>query len=335
MRIQVRRAAVQVWSKALFAATSVLLGSQGAAYAQDVPENWPSQSIRLVVPQGTGGGVDSVARVLAQALAAELKQPVVVENRPGASGNIGAEAVARAKPDGYTWLMGINSQFTTISHLFPAAGFDAAKDLTAVAQTTVGGGYVLAVTNSLPVHTVAELVDYAKKNPDKLSFGSYGIGSAHHLGSELLMHRAGIKMTHVPYKKTPSVDLIAGHIQVLFDSQASMRTLLENNSVRAIAVTASKRVPSMPDLPTLSESYPGMDIVGWHGVWVPTGTPRGIIDRINGAIVTVLKQPEMQKRLADLTYQTTGTTPEETDAMIRKESAAWKELIDTVGIKIQ
>lgn len=333
--MQIRKAAAAAWSGALLAMSMALVGNHGAAAAQDAAADWPSQPIRLIVPQGTGGGVDSVARVLAQELALELKQPVVVENRPGASGNIGAEHVARAKPDGYTWLMGINSQFTTIPHLFPAAGFDAARDLTPVAQTTVGGGYILAVTNSLPVHTVAELVEYAKRNPDKLSFGSYGIGSAHHLGAELLMHRAGIKMTHVPYKKSPSVDLIAGHIQVLFDSQASMKALLENQSVRPIAVTASKRVPSMPELPTLSESYPDMDIVGWHGVWVPSATPKGIIERLNAAIVAVLQRPEVRKRMADLTYQTTGTTPEQADAMVRKESAAWKALIDDVGIKIQ
>lgn len=302
------------------------------AYSQGLSA-WPSRTVKIVIPQGSGGGIDTLARLLVNDLAAALKQPVIVENKPGASGAIGEEFVAHAPPDGYTLLLAANQMVTVAPQLTLHPGFDALADLVPVTQTSKSAGYMLAVTNNLPVRTLAGLVDYAKKNPGKLSFGSYGVGSAHHMSAELLMYRAGIQMVHVPYKQSPSIDLIAGHIQVLFDSQSSLKEFVRAGKVRSLAVTAPVRSPSFPDLPTLAESYPGMEIVAWHGVWATKGTPAPVIERLNRELVRIVNTPEMRKHIADITFESTGTSAQEMEEIILREYKVWAKVIKDTGIK--
>ncbi|WP_077002722.1 tripartite tricarboxylate transporter substrate binding protein [Variovorax sp. KK3] len=294
---------------------------------------WPQRPIKLIVPQGPGGGVDIVARMLAPLLGEALGQPIVVDNKPGASTNIGAEFVARAAPDGYTVLFGINQTATMNPHIYPKLGFNALTDLVPVTQTSTVA-YVLTVNNDLPVKTLAELVDYARKNPGKLSYGSYGAGSAHHLLTEMLSGTAGIQMTQVPYKQPPVTDLISGNIQVLVDVSAVMLPYVKAGSVRGLAYTDAQRHPAFPELPTLSETYPQLVMVGWHGVWVPKGTPQPIVDRLNSEFRRIVQLPEIRKKLADFSVQSTGTSVSEFRDIIARDHQRWGAVIRERNIRI-
>lgn len=314
------------------------LGGAGGlrpARAQGMAADWPSRPIRLIVPQGTAGGLDSLARVLAKGLSAELKQPIVVENKPGASGNLGAEFVAHAPPDGYTLLLAVNQLATMIPHLFARPSFNPLTDLVPVSQVTMGSGYILAVTNGLPVRSVAELIAYGKQHPGKLAFGSYGVGSGHHLSGELLKSRAGIDMIHVPYKQTPSVDLISGQIQVLFDSHVALKEQVRAGTIRALAVTSPQRQPAFPDLPAMNETFPGFDVVGWHGIWVPRGTPQPLVDKLNAALARTVHTPDMRQQIQHLNFEPTGTSQQQIQELIRTESQTWADAIRKANIRIE
>ncbi|MDO9405080.1 MAG: tripartite tricarboxylate transporter substrate binding protein [Polaromonas sp.] len=309
-----------------------LAALHGNVHAQG--EAWPSRPIRLVVPQGAGGGVDIIARVIAPELSASLKQAVIVDNRPGASANIGGEFVARAAADGYTVLFGINQIVTFNPHIFPKMAYDPMADLVPVTQTSVAG-YILTVNNDLPVKTLAEFVAYAKKNPGKLSYGSWGPGSAHHLGTELLSQAAGLDMVHIPYKQSPVTDLIAGNIQVLIEVTAAIRPFVNAGSVRPLAYTGPTRHPAWPNLPTLAETYPGIELTGWHGVWLPRGASPALIERFNTEFVRIVKTPQVQKQIADLTFVATGTTPADFQAIITRENKRWGEVIRSRNIRVE
>lgn len=302
-----------------------------AAVAQGAA--WPQRPIKLIVPQGPGGGVDIVARMLAPLLGEALGQPIVVDNKPGASTNIGAELVTRAAPDGYTVLFGINQTATMNPHIYPKLSFNALTDLVPVTQTSTVA-YVLTVNNDLPMKTLAELVDYAKKNPGKLSYGSYGAGSAHHLLTEMLSGAAGIQMTQVPYKQPPVTDLISGNIQVLVDVSAVMLPYVKAGSVRGLAYTDAQRHPAFPDLPTLSETYPQLVMVGWHGVWVPKGTPQANVDRLNSEFRRIVQLPEIRRKLADFSVQATGTSAAEFRDIIARDHQRWGAVIRERNIRI-
>ena len=308
-----------------------IAGVPGVAAAQ---ADWPTGPIRIIVPQGTGGGLDSVARILTKGLGDELKQPVIVDNKPGASGNIGAELVAKAKPDGQTVLLAVNQMVTMVPHLTERRRFSPETDLVPVTQVSMGAGYILAVTNSLPVHNLNELVQYAKRNQGKLSFGSYGVGTSHHMCAEFLMSRAGIQMVHVPYSRSPSFDLASGQIHVLFDSHAALQESIRAGNVRAIAVSSPARSPVFPDVPTINETYPGFEVVGWHGLWVPKGTPQPIIDRLRTAVVRVLQTEEVRKPLKALSLTPKGTSAQVMARVIATESAMWGDTIRKAGIKV-
>jgi tripartite-type tricarboxylate transporter receptor subunit TctC len=313
-------------------ATSALAASSPlAAFASD--DGWPNRPVKLIIPQGAGGGVDIVARLLSPYLSEALGQPVVVENRPGAAANIGTEFVTRAAPDGYTLLFGFNQIVTMNPHIYTRLSFNAAKDLVPITQTSTVG-YMLAVNNDLPVRTVAELVAYAKKNPSALAYGTYGPGSAGHLMTEMLSQVAGIEMTHVPYKQPPVPDLIANNIQVLIDVSAVLMPFVNSATVRGLAYTGPTRYPAFPTVPTLSETYPGLDMVGWHAAWAPKNTPRPIIDRVGAELRKIVRMPEIRKKLADNTVEATGTTGEELQAIIDKEYQRWGAVIRDKNIRL-
>lgn len=313
----------------------VLYGSLAAAAplrSQAMEGAWPQRPIKLIIPQGPGGGVDIVGRILGPFLSNALGQPIVVENKAGASANIGAEYVVRSVPDGYTVLFGINQIATMNPHIYPKLSFNPLTDLVPVTQTSTVA-YVLTVNNELPIKSLSELVAFAKQNPGKLSYGSYGAGSAHHLLTEMLSGAAGIQMAHIPYKQSPVSDLMAGNIQVLIDASAVLLPYINAGSVRALAYTGAKRHPAFPNLPTLAETYPGFEMVGWHAVWVPKGTPQTIVDRLNAEFRGVVQMPEIRKRLAELSVDSTGTSAEAFKEIINRDYKRWGAVIRDRNIK--
>ncbi|MDI3305953.1 MAG: tripartite tricarboxylate transporter substrate binding protein [Acetobacteraceae bacterium] len=298
----------------------------GPAAAQEA--GWPSRPVRFVVPYPPGGPTDILARLVAGRLPEELGQNFVVENRPGASGLIGSAEVARAAPDGGTFLVNA-SIHTIIPHLQPQVPFDPLADFAPV--TNIGAvPLILVVTPSLPVRSVAELVAYLKANPGKLSYGSSGNGAAPHLAGELFKLLTGTEMVHVPYRGSgPAVtDLMAGTIQVMFDSMPSSAGAVREGRLRALAVTTAKRVPAFPDLPTVAEAgVPDYEIATWYGIWAPARTPAAILARLQGAVATAVARPEVRERLATLGADPVADTPEHFARFVRSEYDRWGKLV--------
>lgn len=308
----------------------VLLTGLGAA-----AQPYPDKPIKLVVPFAPGGSVDIVGRILAQSLGEELKQSIVVENRAGAGGNIGFEAVAHAKPDGYTLLMASSNLAVNVS-LYRTIGYDPLKDFAPISLVALQPN-VLMVHPSLPVKTVSELIAYAKANPGKLNFGSSGIGASQHLAGELFKSRAGVDMVHVPYKGggPAMADLVSGRIQLMFETIPSSMSYVRSGQLRAIAVTTEERSAQLPDVPTVRETVTGVVSRGWLGVAAPAGTPQPIVDRLNGAIHKVIALPEVAKRLSDLGLQVKVSTPAEFSSFIASEVKDFRTLITDAKIPVE
>ena len=288
-------------------------------------QGWPTrQAIKFIVVYPPGGASDVTARLIAAKLNDILGQSVVVENKPGANGIIATEFVAKSAPDGYTMLManlGPNALNPVVYKKLP---YDAIKDFQGVTLTTIVP-QVVVVNPSLPVKSIAELIAYAKANPGKVSFGSAGQGASNHLSGELLNALGGIKMQHVPYKgDAPSiVDLIGGSIQVALPTTVAGLPPVRSGKLRAIAVTGTKRLDSMPDLPTVAETLPGYEAVSWGGIMVPAGTPPEIVKRLNTEINRILKMPDVAEKLQGLGAIIVGSTPEEFDKYVKDEIAKW------------
>ena len=312
---------------ALASGAALLARAAGAAY--------PDHPIRLIVPFPPGGAVDPVARVIAQALGERLGQPVVSINRGGAGGSIGMDEAAKSAPDGYTLVLD-HSGMAYMPGLYRSLPFDPVKDFAPIIAA-VAGFYVLAVNPALPVKSVADLIAYAKANPGKLTFGSAGIGSTLHLAGEMFKREAGIDMLHVPYRGAgPAIkDLIAGEIKTMFAPAVAMLPLANGGKVRVLAQTPAKRSALAPDLPSVAETLPGFDIVGWYGLAAPAATPRDAIDRINAELNAALKSPALIARLRELSYEPIGGTPEEAAARIKADVARWTKIIHDAGIAAQ
>ncbi len=302
------------------------------AYAQ--PAAYPNKQIRLVIPYPPGGPTDLTARVVAADMSATLGQSVVADNRPGASGMIGAEMVARAEPDGYTILA--NASLHVINpFVYPDMRFDALKDFTPITQLAAVP-LVLVVPTSLPVTSVKELVEYGRKNPGKLNFGSSGNASAQQLAGESFKMAAGIEMQHVPYKgSAPALaDLVGGQIQLMFDSMPSAMPFIKAGKLRAIAVTTSKRAQALPELPTIAESgYPGFDIATWYGYWAPKGTPAPIVEKLAAAASQALKKQSVMEQYAGMGAEPVGSTPAEFTKYNQTETVKWEEIVRKSGAK--
>lgn len=298
--------------------------------------NFPSKPIRLIVPLAAGGPSDTLARTLAQKLGEVIRQNVIVDNRPGASGIIGTEMVAKSPPDGYT-IMLVSTAISINPSLFRKLPYDTLKDLTAI-SLLAGAPYILAVHPSLPVKSVKELIALAKARPGELNHASGGSGTGPHLGMEVFMQRTGIKIVHITYKGGgPALnDFIAGHTQVYMGNMLTLYPQVRIGRARALAVTSAKRSPAAPDIPTVSESgVPGFDEGGHHGIVAPAGIPREIIAKLNRDIVTAMRSPEIVKRLSVEGSQVIASPPEEYDAMIRRDIGKWAKVIATAGIQPQ
>jgi len=309
-----------------------LLATPGPAHAQ----GYPSRPIRLVVPFPPGGANDILARILAQKLSETLGENIIVDNRAGASGIIGTEAVARAAPDGYTILMTPNTIAIQPS-LYEKLPFDAARDLTPVSLVAIVPN-ILIVTRSLPVSSVKELIALAKRKPGEIHFGSAGIGGSVHLAAELFKSMAGIDIVHVPYKGggPALIDLIGGQIQMLFPDALASSPYIKSGKVKPLAVTSIKRLPALPELPTIAESgVPGYDSVGWYGVVAPANTPAQIVQSLNAAIANALRTPEIKAKLSAQAAEPVGGTQAEFATHIAAEARKWARVIKSAGIKAE
>ena len=313
-----------------------LLAAMGAA-ALPLPlraQAWPAKPVRMIVPYPPGGPTDVIARIVAIRLSEALGQQVVLENKPGASGMIGAEQVARSAPDGYTLLANASIHVINPS-LHAKTGFDAIEDFAPVTLLATVP-LILVVNNDLPVRSVRELIAYARANPGKLNFGSSGNAAAPHLAGESFKLATGAPMQHVPYKgSAPALtDLIGGQVQLMFDSMPSAMPHVKAGKIRPLAVTTARRVAAVADLPTIAEAgVPGYDISTWYGVWAPKGTPREIVARLHAEIAKVLRLPEIRERFAALGAEPVGNTPEEFGAYCRTELAKWAKVVRDSGAK--
>ena len=296
-------------------------------------QGYPSKPLRIVVPFAPGGSTDIVARILAEKLAAPLGQSVVVDNRAGAAGNIGAEAVAKAAPDGYTLLMATTGVMAINNALYKNMTYDAAKDLEPVSYTTSITN-VLTVPLEIPAKNVAELVALAKAQPGKLSFASSGAGSSTHLSGELFKSMAGIDVLHIPYKGSGQalIDLMAGRVSMIFDNMPSVLPYIRGGKLRGLGVTGAKRSAAMPELPTIAEAGGSINLAGyeslsWSGIAVPAGTPKDIVLRLNRDIGTVLSMSEVRQKLTELGADPVGGPPDAFAAHVRTEREKWGRLI--------
>jgi tripartite-type tricarboxylate transporter receptor subunit TctC len=304
--------------------------------APAVAQPYPAKPVRFVLPYPPGGGSDTIGRPLAQKMGEGLGQQVVVENRGGASGNIGMEHVARSAPDGYTIVMALTAQLAVNPGLFRKLPYDPVRDFAPI--TLLGaGGYILVVHPSLPVKSVKELIALARARPGQIAYSSSGNGSGGHLAAELLNSMAGIRMLHVPYKGggPALMDMIAGHVQLLFSTQLASWPHVQSGRIRALAVSTAKRPASVPDLPTVAEAgVPGFDAGVWYGLLAPAGTPREIIMKLNGEIVRALNQPDYRKLLVGNTIEPIGSPPEELARYIRSEIEKWSKVIRDANVRV-
>ena len=304
-----------------------------ACTAANAQEKYPSKTLRIVVPFAPGGSTDIFARLVAERLAAGLGQPVMVENRAGASGNIGAEAAARSAPDGHTLLMATTGVMAINGFLFKNLGYDAARDLEPVIFIASISN-VLAVPSELPAKNVAELVALAKKEPGKLTFASSGAGSSTHLTAELFKSMARIDVVHVPFKGSGQalIDVVAGRVSMIFDNMPSALPHIKGGKLRALGVTGAKRSGALPEVPTIAEAgaelgLRGYESLSWSGLAVPAGTPRDIVQRLNRETALILLAPEMKQKLAEQGADAVGGAPEAFAAHINAERGKWGRLV--------
>jgi len=306
-----------------------------AASAAD-PAAFPTHPVRLVIPFPAGGPLDAVGRAIAQKVGDAWGQSVVVDNRPGAGGNIGADLVAKSAPDGYTVVMGALSTHAVNPSLYPSMPYDAVKDFAPITLVAITPN-VLVVNPSLPVHSVQELIAYAKAHPGKLSFGSGSNGSAGHLAGELFKVDAGVDMVHVPYRgAAPAMQaLLAGDTQLMFDNLASAMPQVRAGKLRALAVTTAKRSPLVPELPTMAEAgLKDFDIATWFGLLAPAGTPQPVIAKWNAEVSRILAAPDMRERLALQGAEAAPTTPEQFARFIAAEVPKYARIVKASGAKV-
>ena len=325
------RGALQRGVTALVVAGSALWGQ---AFAQD---NYPNRPIKLVVPFPAGGVTDVVARELAHRLGTELGQPVVVENRPGAGGNIGTQSLARSAPDGYTLGVLTVSAISIGPHVTRKLPFDPSRDFTPITNLVNAPGAILAAPNT-PYNSFSEFVTYAKANPGKVTYASVGPGSIPHLTAEILAKTGKLQMVHVPFKgSTPAMqDVLAGHVDLSFEtSLVSAMTYRASKRVKVLAVTGPTRVPVLPDVPTVAEAaYPGFGVQGWFGFFGPKGLPPAMVEKLNKAAVRAFADPAARQRLVDLGLQVDTGTPKQFQQFLVQQDKTWGDMIKGLNISL-
>jgi tripartite-type tricarboxylate transporter receptor subunit TctC len=309
----------------------ILTGTIAAAW----PAEFPDHPIRFIVPQAAGSATDTVARILGAELGKELGQLVIVDDRPGGALTIGLDLVAKSPPDGYTIGMGPIGALAINRHMVAKLPYDIERDFQPIALVA-RGHLLLAVSPKLPIRSVKELVDYAKKNPGKLSNASSSSGSPGHVGGELFKFMTGTEIVHIPYRggSAAITDLIAGHVDVMFESLQSIAPFARDGTVRALGVSGANRSPAFPDLPTIGETVPGYLAPTWTGVIAPAGVPRLIVGKLNAAINKVLKTEAFKQKFAIIGDEPGGGTPEDFANTIRTDSAKWADVIKRSGAKL-
>lgn len=304
-----------------------------AAFGAYAADNYPSRTIKWVVPFTPGGAMDSMARTLAEKMSQSMGQPVVIENRAGAGGTIGSSAVAKADPDGYT-IMIVSIGHAVNPALFPKLSYDPVKSFEPVSLVSIVPN-VLVVNSQAKFSTVKDVIAQAKAEPGKMSYASAGTGTTIHLAAELFNSLAGTEIMHVPYKgSAPAItDLLGRQVDIMFDSVSSAKPHIDSGRLKAIAVTTSKRSTALPNVPTVAESgVKGYELNGWYAVFAPAGTPKPIVDRLNGEIVKALKLPDVSKRFAQLGAEPVGSSPEELGKYLKTETARWADVVKTRNI---
>src|SRR4051794_16528579 len=315
----------------LFVFAITLMAGAGFAAAQ----SYPTRPIRIVVPLPPGSNGDLMPRILGQHLATKLGQPVVIENRSGAAQNLGAEYVSRAEPDGYTLLATPQGPLVISPSFVPNLPFDPSQFVPVTIMAKLP--YILVVHPRVPVNTFAEFIAYAKANPGKLNYGTPGLGSSSHLTGEMLKLASGIAMTHVPYAGlAPAItDLLAGHTDVMTANLDSVLAQVQDGKLRGLAVTSDKRAPELPALPAIAETYPEVVSTSWFAVVAPPKTPPEIAQKLSQAFAEILREPEVEKKWREMALTPVGGTPDEVGAFLKAETARWRKVIVSGGIKRQ
>ena len=311
-------------------ALAAMLAALPGAGAQD----YPSRPVKIIVPFPAGGTADVMPRVIGEWLSRKWGQPVVVENRTGAAGNIGAEAVAKAEPDGYTLLSAPPPPLVINQNLYPKLGFDPTEFVPIVIMGRVPNA--LVINAKLPFNSVAELIAYAKANPGKLTSATQGNGTTSHLTSELFQLMADIKFQHVPYRgSAPALtDLVAGSVDLMFDNLGVSLPLVKSGQLKLLGVATPKRMASLPDVPTIAETLPGFESAAWFAIVAPPKTPQAVVDKINADVNEALRQGDIVQRLAQLSAEPIGGTPQATAAYMREEIERWHKVIKAANVKL-
>lgn len=314
-------------------AAGLLLGAAGLPQAARA--DYPERPITLVVPFPAGGSTDLVARVVAERMSQELGQQVVVENKGGAGGNLGAAQVAKAEPDGYTILMATIATHALNPALYTRMPYDPVADFAPI-SLLVKVPNVLVVNPEFPAKTVQELIALLKGNPGEYSYASSGNGTPLHLSGELFKSMAGVDMVHIPYKGAgPALtDVLGNHVPIMFDNLPSSTGYIRDGRLRALAVTTAERAPSMPELPTIAETLPGYETYTWNALFAPSGTPPEVIQKLNAAALAALQDPAVQAKLAELGATVVGSSPEELAEHVKAELAKWAPIVEASGARI-
>lgn len=308
-----------------------------AVARQALAADYPTKAIRLVVPYAPGGGADAVARIVAKLAGDSMGQSIVVENKGGAGSIVGTDLVAKAAPDGYTLLLGQSGPISINPAVYKSLPYDPVKDLTPICMTN-SYPYVLVINPKIAAKDLKEFVSLAKAKDGGFNYGTTGVGAANHLMSELFCAKAGVKMTHIPYRGTALAvaDCVAGNVSMVFGDPVSVLPHINSGNLRAIAVSSPQRSPVTPTVPTMAESgYPDVEAVAWHGIFAPARTPQDIVDKLNAEIVKALKNSEIKELLSKQAMSPVGSTQAEFVDFLKKDLAIWKEVADMAKVKVE
>ena len=319
-------------SRLLATTAAVMTMVSGVATAQS---DYPNRPVTVIVPQATGGANDTIARIVTAKLSEILGQQFVVENRPGAGGNIGTAAAAKTKPDGYTLLLTTNSVQVINPWLYKNIGFDPLKDFEPVGLVA-SAGYVLVANSAFPANNVTELIAQAKANPGKINYASAGNGTLNHLIMEMFKQKVGIDMMHVPYKgaAAAATDVASGQVPVSVQSAPSSLTLISAGKIKALAVTNEKRIAALPNVPSISETIPGFGSTPWYGILAPAGTPAAIVNKLNAAIKTALADKDVQEKLIKQGCEALTSTPAQFTTLLKDDLANWQKIVKDSGARV-